>query len=155
LLPLLGNDSKNAIAMSFESEPRSLSLPSLSLSKPKLQEKTIHNDLATQVTTIYTVSHHAKVHPPNSLSPVFTQHALTTQLITVHSDNSTASATTYFTAMHFGTGQYANETLTAYGKYVDHLVKGEHGSWKIERRMCNIIGRSGNPNVMTPVGERT
>jgi len=86
------------------------------------------------------------------LKPVTTQHALTTQTITISEDGITASAVTYFTAVHFGTGVKEGQSLTAYGKYLDKLVRSETQSeqWRIKQRECKFIGRVGELGVMDP-----
>jgi hypothetical protein len=91
---------------------------------------------------------------PNSLGPIKTHHALSTQTILFPSPlNSTkstlprtANTTTYFTASHFGQGPHVGEVLTAYGKYIDEFicldaeggdlegVEGASGTWRIAKR---------------------
>lgn len=86
------------------------------------------------------------------LKPVTTQHALTTQTITISEDGITASAVAYFTAVHFGTGAKEGQSLTAYGKYLDKLVRSEtqSGQWRIKQRECKFMGRVGESGVMEP-----
>jgi hypothetical protein len=64
----------------------------------------------------------------------------------------TASAVTYFTAAHFGTGVKEGQFLTAYGKYLDKLVRSETQSeqWRIKQRECKFMGRVGELGVMDP-----
>lgn len=64
---------------------------------------------------------------------------------------------TYFTATHFGKGQWAGNTLTAYGKYIDELVKlGDQGEpyddvggghWRISRREVMFMARIGDERI--------
>ncbi|OCL11339.1 hypothetical protein AOQ84DRAFT_191815 [Glonium stellatum] len=86
------------------------------------------------------------------LKPVTTQHALTTQTITISEDGMAASAVTYFTGAHFGTGAREGQLLTAYGKYIDELVRSESqiGQWRIKKRECKFMGRVGELGVMEP-----
>ncbi|OCL00634.1 uncharacterized protein K441DRAFT_651620 [Cenococcum geophilum 1.58] len=86
------------------------------------------------------------------LKPVTSQHALTTQTITISEDGMTASAVTYFTGVHFGTGVKEGQSVTAYGKYLDELVRSETQSeqWRIKRRECKFMGRVGESGVMDP-----
>jgi ketosteroid isomerase-like protein len=81
---------------------------------------------------------------------VTTQHALTTQIIDVFTEY-TASATTYYTATHFGMGNFTGQYVIAFGKYIDGLVKTKDG-WKINRRrvdnnMVSHLGPTVNPHV--------
>jgi len=64
----------------------------------------------------------------------------------------TASAVTYFTAVHFGTGAKEGQLFTAYGKYLDKLVRSEtqSGQWRIKQRECKFMGRVGELGVMEP-----
>lgn len=84
--------------------------------------------------------------PYNSLAPVTTQHALTTQLISFKSDT-VANATTYYTASHFGQGEAEGQVLYAYGKYLDTLIKvsnasssGKDAVWRISTRELVYMG---------------
>ena len=64
----------------------------------------------------------------------------------------TASAFTYFTGVHFGTGSKEGQSLAAYGKYLDKLVRSEtqREQWRIKQRECKFIGRVGELGVMDP-----
>lgn len=107
------------------------------------------------------------------LAPATSQHALTTQHINFpppsptghkkksgHKGPTSASVMTYFTATHFGKGQWAGKTLTTYGKYIDELVKveaddeqydeSEIGHWKVRRREVKFMARVGDERIMTP-----
>ena len=66
---------------------------------------------------------------------VTTQHGLTTQIIDVFTEY-TASATTYYTANHFGMGNFTGQSVTAFGKYTDELVNTKDG-WRINRRLVD------------------
>lgn len=68
-----------------------------------------------------------------SLAPVITQHSFGTQVIDVLSSNS-ATSVTYYTATHFGQGQYVGQILTAYGQYQDVWAKQKDRTWKITHR---------------------
>ncbi len=46
------------------------------------------------------------------LSPVTSQHALTTQHILLSPDGHSALATTYFTGIHFGKGKWEGKEVT-------------------------------------------
>ncbi len=46
------------------------------------------------------------------LSPVTSQHALTTQHILLAPDGQSASATTYFTGIHFGKGKWEGKEVS-------------------------------------------
>ena len=84
-----------------------------------------------------------------SLAPVTTQHGFTTQKIDVRGD--TANSTTYYTASHFGRGEYYGQVLYAYGKYLDQWVRtlevGEDGGclpqWRVQNRTLIYMG----PNI--------
>lgn len=92
------------------------------------------------------------------LSPVVTQHALTTQHITLIPSAGTAKATTYFTGIHFGQGKWKGKEVTAWGKYTDSLrldpedkggsVVGASGRWRICKREVSFMGRLGEEGVM-------
>ncbi|KAL1303029.1 hypothetical protein AAFC00_003342 [Neodothiora populina] len=95
------------------------------------------------------------------LEPVTTQHALTTQSITIDEGASSASATTYFTGIHLGQGRWKGQIVTAYGRYDDRLecspgsskvVPGATGQWLITKRKVTFMGRVGEEGVMK--GER-
>ncbi|KAF1343549.1 hypothetical protein BDV97DRAFT_305916 [Delphinella strobiligena] len=83
------------------------------------------------------------------LSPVTTQHALTTQIITINQNNTSASATTYFTGVHLGEGRWKGQLVTAYGKYVDELIFVPFlAEWLINKREVIFMGRVGDEGVM-------
>ncbi|EMC93616.1 hypothetical protein BAUCODRAFT_75608 [Baudoinia panamericana UAMH 10762] len=90
------------------------------------------------------------------LSPVTTQHALTTQLIEIAADGKTAKATTYFTGVHFGQGKWEGKEVTAWGTYADTLtltegqpsLPGSSGQWLISRREVSFTKRLGEEGVM-------
>ncbi|GAB7356846.1 hypothetical protein MBLNU459_g7719t2 [Dothideomycetes sp. NU459] len=91
------------------------------------------------------------------LAPVTTQHALTTQTITLSDDANTATATTYFTGVHLGRGKWEGQMVTAYGIYNDELVRKESGNglfygpppqWLVSKREVVFIGRVGEEGVM-------
>jgi len=87
------------------------------------------------------------------LSPITSQHALTTQFIEISQNGKEAgkeaSSITYFSGIHFGTKKWEGQSLTAYGRYVDELVKmGE--VWKISKREVKFMGRVGEEKVMEP-----
>lgn len=94
------------------------------------------------------------------LTPVDTHHTLGTQYIQVHQPSSastptSANVTTYFTGTHFGTGKWAGQHVTAYGKYEDslELIYGESGEelggvWRITKRTTSFMGRLGEEGVM-------
>lgn len=94
------------------------------------------------------------------LSPVVTQHALTTQHIAIADDGKTAEVTTYFTGIHFGQGKWKGKEVTAWGKYTDSLrldpdAQGKGlsgasggGKWGICRREVGFMGRLGEEAVM-------
>ncbi|KAF8073851.1 hypothetical protein FPV67DRAFT_1738507 [Lyophyllum atratum] len=73
----------------------------------------------------------------DALVIVTTQHALTTQVVTLVS-KSLANTTTYFTATHFGVDGsiFARQVYTVYGRYEDQLVLTKQG-WRINKR--NVI----------------
>ncbi|GME64943.1 hypothetical protein M1818_002860 [Neofusicoccum parvum] len=69
------------------------------------------------------------------LAKVNTQHGLTSQLIEVAKGGTTARTATYFSAMHFGTGAYAGQSVWAWGTYEDNWVRNSStGEWKIVER---------------------
>lgn len=90
------------------------------------------------------------------LAPVVTQHALTTQSISISTDGRSAEAVTYFTGIHFGQGKWEGKEITAWGKYVDVLIlieakeslPGASGQWLIRRREVEFMGRLGEERVM-------
>ncbi|RYP28258.1 hypothetical protein DL767_007308 [Monosporascus sp. MG133] len=90
------------------------------------------------------------------LAPVTSQHALTTQTISIAADGRSAEAVTYFTGVHFGQGKWKGEAATAWGKYVDTLalfegkesLPGASGRWLISRREVMFMGRLGEQRVM-------
>ncbi|KAK6836754.1 hypothetical protein PG989_006813 [Apiospora arundinis] len=81
------------------------------------------------------------------LKDIPTQHSLTTQMIDIQPDGATAHATTYFTGLHFGRGEWAGHHLTSWGQYVDvlQLVKGR---WLITKRTCLFTARDGDERLM-------
>jgi ketosteroid isomerase-like protein len=68
-----------------------------------------------------------------SLAPVTTQHSYGTQVIDVLSANS-AFSVTYFTATHFGKGEYLGQILTSHGQYQDVLARQKDLTWRITHR---------------------
>ncbi|KAI0008747.1 hypothetical protein F4779DRAFT_419236 [Xylariaceae sp. FL0662B] len=90
------------------------------------------------------------------LATVTTQHALTTQTISVEADGRNASAETYFTGVHFGKGKWEGKEVTAWGRYLDTLVlvdgdadiPGATGRWLISRREVRFTKRLGEEGVM-------
>lgn len=90
------------------------------------------------------------------LTPVVTQHALTTQTISISADGKSADAVTYFTGIHFGQGKWEGSEITAWGKYVDTLtlvegmesLPGASGQWLISDRYVEFMGRRGEERVM-------
>ncbi|KAK0911543.1 hypothetical protein LTR91_003587 [Friedmanniomyces endolithicus] len=91
------------------------------------------------------------------LAPVSSQHALTTQHILLSPDGQSATATTYFTGIHFGKGKWEGKEVTAWGKYTDTLtflgeaeseLPGASGRWRISRREVTFMGRLGEEGVM-------
>ena len=93
---------------------------------------------------------------PSRLAPIRSQHALTTQTITVSPDGKGAEAVSYFTGIHFGQGKWEGKEVTAWGKYTDTLVlvqgkeslPGASGQWLINRRVVTFMGRLGEERVM-------
>lgn len=78
----------------------------------------------------------------------------------MHSTTS-ASAITYFTGCHFGSGDYQGQVLTAWGKYIDELVtvpggsgaegeqmSGSNGFWRIKKRTVGFFYRVGDEKLM-------
>ncbi|KAF6226973.1 hypothetical protein HO133_008414 [Letharia lupina] len=59
----------------------------------------------------------------SSLSPVGTQHAFSTQVIEILAGEVEARSLTYYTASHFGQGDYYGQVLYAYGQYQDDWIK--------------------------------
>lgn len=91
------------------------------------------------------------------LQHITSQHALTTQIINISGNGKTASATTYFTGIHFGQGKWKGQQVTAWGKYVDSLVltegeekgaPGASGKWLVSKRVVEFMGRLGEEGVM-------
>ncbi|RYO77889.1 hypothetical protein DL766_006310 [Monosporascus sp. MC13-8B] len=90
------------------------------------------------------------------LAPIASQHALTTQTISIAADGKTAEAVTYFTGIHFGQGKWKGKEVTAWGRYVDTLVlfegkgslPGASGRWLISRREVVFMGCLGEERVM-------
>jgi ketosteroid isomerase-like protein len=102
------------------------------------------------------------------LHAITSQHALTTQAITILPSGNRAHATTYFSGVHFGQDEWAGQTCTAYGKYVDELVlleesgsesKGEgdegkeevlagaSGRWRVCKRKVEFMARIGEEGI--------
>ncbi|OBT61026.1 hypothetical protein VE03_09626 [Pseudogymnoascus sp. 23342-1-I1] len=73
-----------------------------------------------------------------SLKPVTTQHSFGTQLIDVLSRDE-AFSVTYYTATHFGRGEFEGRTATAFGQYQDVWRRGE-GGWRIGHRNLVYMG---------------
>lgn len=90
------------------------------------------------------------------LTPITSQHAVTTQKIEIAEDGKNAKATTYFTGIHFGKGKWLGQQVTAWGKYEDSLiltevkseVPGASGHWLVNRRVVTFMGRLGEEGVM-------
>ena len=68
-----------------------------------------------------------------SLAGLVSQHALTTQSISVLNATE-AKALTYLTATFFGQGNQTGHVLTIYGEYTDTLVYGKRSGWLISDR---------------------
>lgn len=100
-----------------------------------------------------------------SLSSAESQHALTTQVLTLYPDGNTttASAMTYFSIILFGRGVYEGETARLYGRYEDQLVKigtearderdcdgpGRPEEWRIRVRQIILMGPvQGNSSIL-------
>jgi ketosteroid isomerase-like protein len=97
------------------------------------------------------------------LHAITSQHALTTQEITILPSGSRAHATTYFSGVHFGKDEWAGQVCTAYGKYVDELVllegsegdeegkeevlTGASGRWRVCRRKVEGMARIGEEGI--------
>ena len=81
---------------------------------------------------------------------------MTTQQIEISADGNTATATTYFTGIHFGKGKWQGKEVTAWGKYSDQLIltdgkeslPGASGQWLISQREVVFMGRLGEEGVM-------
>jgi len=76
-----------------------------------------------------------------------------------------AHATTYFSGVHFGQDEWAGQTCTAYGKYVDELIllpltgetptggggeavlTGASGHWRISKRRVEFMARIGEEGI--------
>lgn len=88
----------------------------------------------------------------NRLKDVPTQHALTTQMIEIQPDGVTAKATTYFTGVHFGRGEWEGQHLTSWGSYIDTLVRDDSaskpGRWLISQRTLLFTERIGDERLM-------
>ena len=90
------------------------------------------------------------------MTNVTSQHAITTQHIIVAADGKTAKTTSYFTGVHFGKGKWDGKEVTAWGKYVDDLVRsdgvnalpGVDGSWLIKTREVTFFKRLGEEGVL-------
>ncbi|KAI9743546.1 MAG: hypothetical protein M1818_002860 [Claussenomyces sp. TS43310] len=75
-----------------------------------------------------------------SLAQVTSQHALASPLIHVADDGRTARSATYFTASHFGIGEFYGQALWGWGTYEDNWVKDSTGQWKIIERTIAYPG---------------
>ena len=84
------------------------------------------------------------------LEPISSQHALTTQNINFYPNGKSCSVMTYFTGIHFGKGRWQGHQVTAYGKYIDELVRVGNGQWRIAKREVKFMGRIGEERVMEP-----
>jgi len=99
-----------------------------------------------------------------SLHAITSQHALTTQEITILPSGDRARATTYFSGAHFGQDEWAGHVCTAYGKYVDELVllkseseskvegkeeilTGASGRWRVCKRRVEFMARVGEEGI--------
>ncbi|CAK4033252.1 Hypothetical predicted protein [Lecanosticta acicola] len=123
----------------------------------------LHQVFTQDVDADYPFSKHNSVESlataiENRLKPITSQHALTTQMISIAEDGKTASATTYFNGIHFGQGKWKGKEVTAWGKYVDELVltgekdeavPGASGRWLVSKRTVGFMGRLGEEGVMT------
>jgi hypothetical protein len=101
-------------------------------------------------------------HPDHELTRIYrlrhitSQHALTTQIIEIDPSGNTATATTYFSGIHFGQGKWKGKEVTAWGKYEDDVVlvdqKPQSGTtyrkWLISKRHVVFMGRLGEEGVM-------
>ena len=87
-----------------------------------------------------------------SLSPVTTQHALSTLSIDLLRRGCTARSTTYYTASHFGKNKYEGQVVYAYGQYQDTWSKDRDGTWKIQFRNLVYMVRSLLPSNMSRIG---
>jgi hypothetical protein len=97
----------------------------------------------------------------DSLYNITSQHALTTQSIAIAASGTTAHATTYFSGVHFGKNEWAGQTCTAYGKYIDELVllpkessnsqdnilAGASGEWRVKKRTVEFMARVGEEGI--------
>ena len=102
-----------------------------------------------------------------SLKHITSQHAITTQHLTIAPSGREASAISYFTGIHFGQGKWKGQQVTAWGRYVDELVlepshassassgqqdrgllPGASGKWMIAKRTTEFMGRLGEEKVM-------
>ncbi|KAL9068483.1 MAG: hypothetical protein Q9161_006131 [Pseudevernia consocians] len=86
-----------------------------------------------------------------SLSSVRTQHAFSTQLIEILEGESKARSLTYYTASHFGQGDYYGQVLYAYGQYQDEWIKSCcPENWRIKARTLVYMGPYiGNLSIFT------
>ena len=96
-----------------------------------------------------------------SLHAITSQHALTTQQITILPSGDRAHATTYFSGVHFGQNEWSGQTCTAYGKYVDELIllpskdeddgeavlAGASGHWRVSKRRVEFMARIGEEGI--------
>jgi len=85
-----------------------------------------------------------------ALAPVNTQHALSTFSVQhLNSEAGTADTVQYYTASHFGMGDYYGQVVYAYGKYVDQWAFRDEG-WRIENRVLEYMGPLiGNLSIFT------
>ena len=68
-----------------------------------------------------------------NLAPVTTQHALSTMVVDLGADGTSARTKTYYTATHFGHGLSDGQIYVAYGRYEDTLSLTAQG-WRITYR---------------------
>jgi SnoaL-like domain len=85
------------------------------------------------------------------------QHLIGTVLVTFADRN--ATATSYFQAQHVRHGVPGGDLYTIAGTYLDELMYGGDGVWRIAHRTQEYSWRSGNPEVTRrapkPEGSRT
>ncbi|PGH13472.1 hypothetical protein AJ79_03602 [Helicocarpus griseus UAMH5409] len=103
-----------------------------------------HNDVWANYSALLGVLHPLsalKTGLQRSVSAVMTQHALTTQLVDVAKNGTSARSATYFTASHFGTEDFYGQTLWGWGTYEDYWIKeSTTGRWKIIQRTMTYPG---------------
>ncbi|GAB7331576.1 hypothetical protein MBLNU13_g02958t1 [Cladosporium sp. NU13] len=83
-------------------------------------------------------------------------------VISKRPSGTTAHATTYFSGVHFGKDEWAGQTCTAYGKYIDELVllpsssdsgenervlAGASGEWRVRKRKVEFMARIGEEGI--------